>query len=91
MGERALQRRYGEYDRLEQARKIHPEAANSSAMHESELKQLILAARFIRQAGMLPALQTENWAEFARRYNGPAYAQNGYDKKLVEAYMGKKI
>ena len=82
----------GEYDRLEQVRKIHPEAADSSAswgmfqimgfnyaacgkksvesfvaaMHESELKQLILAVRFIRQAGMLPALQTKNWAEFAR-------------------------
>lgn len=27
-----------------------------AAMHESELKQLILAARFIGQAGMLPAL-----------------------------------
>ena len=107
----------GEYDRLEQARKIYLEAADSSAswgmfqimgfnytacgeknvesfvatMHESELKQLILAARFIRQAGILPALQTKNWAEFARRYNGPVYAQNGYDKKLVGAYMGKKI
>ena len=57
-----------------------------NAMCESGLKQLMLSARFIKQAGMLPALQNKNWAEFARRYNGPAYAQNRYDEKLAEAY-----
>lgn len=58
-----------------------------SAMCESELRQLVLSARFIKKAGMLPALQTKNWAEFAKRYNGPAYAANRYDKKLSEAYQ----
>ncbi len=103
----------GEYDRLEQARKIDREAADASAswgmfqfmgfnyaacgessvesfvnaMCESELKQLVLSARFIKQAGMLPALHAKDWAEFAKRYNGPAYAQNNYDKKLAEAYQ----
>lgn len=102
----------GEYDRLEQARKIHREAADASAswgmfqimgfnfascgeksvesfvnaMCENERKQLILSGRFIRQGGMLPALQGKNWAEFARRYNGSAYAQNKYDEKLAKAY-----
>ena len=102
----------GEYDRLEKARAIHPEAADASAswgmfqvmafnyaacdeksvadfveaMCESEQRQLILAGRFIRKAGMLPALQAKNWAEFAKRYNGPAYAQNRYDEKLAAAY-----
>lgn len=57
-----------------------------AAMYESERKQLMLTARFIKQSGMLPALQTKNWAEFAKRYNGPAYAQNAYDKKLADAY-----
>lgn len=57
-----------------------------AAMTESELRQLILAGRFIRKAGMLPALQAKNWAEFARRYNGPAYAQNKYDEKMASAY-----
>lgn len=57
-----------------------------NAMSESEFKQLILSARFIKKAGMLPALQTKNWAEFARRYNGPAYAENLYDSKLAQAY-----
>lgn len=55
-------------------------------MHRSELHQLLLSARFIRSAGMLPALRQKNWAEFARRYNGPAYARNRYDAKLSEAY-----
>lgn len=102
----------GEYDRLEQARKIHREAADASAswgmfqimgfnfaacgeksvesfvaaMCESERKQLVLSGRFIRQGGMLPALQNRNWADFAKRYNGPAYAQNKYDEKLAKAY-----
>ena len=58
-----------------------------NAMCESELKQLVLSARFIKQAGMLPALQNKDWAEFAKRYNGPAYAQDDYDKKLVKAYQ----
>lgn len=57
-----------------------------NAMSESEFKQLILSARFIKKAGMLPSLQTRNWREFARRYNGPAYAENLYDEKLTQAY-----
>jgi len=56
------------------------------SMCESESKQLILSGRFIRQAGMLPALQAKDWKEVARRYNGPAYAQNKYDEKLAAAY-----
>lgn len=106
----------GEYDRLEQARKIHREAADASAswgmfqimgfnyaacdepdvdtfvnhMADSERMQLVLSARFIRKAGMLPALQEKNWAEFAKRYNGPAYAENQYDKKLAAAYLKLK-
>lgn len=102
----------GEYERLEQARAIHREAADASAswgmfqimafnyaacdeksvasfveaMTESEQRQLLLAARFIRKGGMLPALQAKDWAEFAKRYNGPAYAQNKYNEKLAAAY-----
>ncbi len=55
-------------------------------MCRSELHQLLLSVRFIRSSGMLPALQQKNWAEFAKRYNGPAYAQNKYDEKLAAAY-----
>lgn len=56
-------------------------------MQKSELHQLLLSARFIRSGGMLPALQVKNWADFAKRYNGPAYAQNKYDQKLAAAYQ----
>lgn len=103
----------GEYDRLEQARKINHEAADASAswgmfqimgfnyaacgeksvdsfvkaMCMSECRQLVLSARFIKQSGMLSALQAKDWAEFAKRYNGPAYEQNQYDKKLAAAYQ----
>lgn len=57
-----------------------------AAMYESECKQFILTVRFIKQAGMLSTLQTKKWAEFVKRYNGLAYAQNAYDKKLADAY-----
>lgn len=55
-------------------------------MCDSELQQLALSAAFIRNAGMLPALQNKDWADFARRYNGPEYAKNRYDVKLEKAY-----
>ena len=104
----------GEYDRLEQARKINREAADASAswgmfqimgfnyaacgeesiesfvrsMCESEFKQLLLTANFIKKnSQMLQALQARDWAVFAKCYNGPAYAQNRYDVKLEAAYL----
>ena len=104
----------GEYDRLEQARKINREAADASAswgmfqimgfnyaacgeesiesfvrsMCESEFKQLLLTANFIKKnSQMLQALQARDWAVFAKCYNGPAYAQNRYDVKLEAAYQ----
>ena len=56
-------------------------------MSQSERNQLIVFCRFIRKsAGMLPALQAKNWATFARLYNGSGYAENQYDKKLLNAY-----
>lgn len=104
----------GEYDRLEQARKINREAADASAswgmfqimgfnyaacgeesiesfvrsMCESEFKQLLLTANFIKKnSQMLQALQARDWAVFAKCYNGQAYAQNRYDVKLEAAYQ----
>ena len=104
----------GEYDRLEQARKINREAADASAswgmfqimgfnyaacgeesiesfvrsMCESEFKQLLLTANFIKKnSQMLQALQARDWAVVAKCYNGPAYAQNRYDVKLEAAYQ----
>lgn len=55
-------------------------------MHKSELHQLLLSARFMKSAGMLPYLQRKDWAGFASRYNGPGYAQNSYHIRLKKAY-----
>lgn len=52
-----------------------------------ERPQLMAFVNFIKaDANMWKALKGRNWAEFARRYNGPAYAKNQYDTKLAAAY-----
>ena len=55
-------------------------------MAYSELEQLELFAAFIKNTGMLPDLQSKNWAAFARKYNGPSYARRGYHTKMAAAY-----
>ncbi|MGB7288120.1 MAG: N-acetylmuramidase domain-containing protein [Salaquimonas sp.] len=49
--------------------------------------QVQLMARFIEKAGLVGALNSQDWRVFARGYNGPAYAKNDYDKKLAKAYQ----
>ncbi|OZG41784.1 peptidoglycan-binding protein [Aeromonas sp. A35_P] len=57
------------------------------AMQRSEVEHLTALCRFIQQdAAMHKALQGRKWADFARRYNGPAYKENDYDTKLAKAY-----
>lgn len=59
----------------------------SDAMFESEAQQLDAFVRFIKSEPVLHrALKKQQWAEFARRYNGPAYKTNQYDIKLEQAY-----
>lgn len=48
--------------------------------------QLRLMARYIDRAGLAEALRRRDWAAFARGYNGPGFAANGYDGKLARAY-----
>ena len=102
----------GEYDRLERAMRINPEAAMNSAswglfqimgfnhkvcgcdcvrdfveiMKESEGRQLDLFTSFIKGNALEQYLRKKDWAGFASRYNGPAYAENKYDVKLKAAY-----
>ena len=51
-----------------------------------EDKQLEAFARFVKLAKLHSYLEQKHWVGFAKRYNGPGYARNQYDKKLEGAY-----
>ncbi|BCL68470.1 hypothetical protein TUMSATVNIG1_04070 [Vibrio nigripulchritudo] len=62
---------------------------------ETFVREMFLAERFhlfafvnfIKADSRLhTAIQELDWATFARYYNGPAYAENRYDEKLLAAY-----
>lgn len=55
-------------------------------MYESEGQQLRLFCNFVVSMGLADELQRNDWAGFARVYNGPSYAENQYDTKLSRAY-----
>jgi hypothetical protein len=52
----------------------------------TEDQQLAAVVGFITTNGLETALQAKDWATYARRYNGPKYAQNAYDTKLAHYY-----
>lgn len=56
------------------------------AMQASEGAQLKAFCCFIKANKLDNYLRKHQWANFARGYNGPAYAENKYDKKLAAAY-----
>ncbi len=59
----------------------------ADTMALSEAAQLDAFVSFIEtDTALHKALKGRKWAEFARRYNGPAYARNLYDVKLARAY-----
>lgn len=56
-------------------------------MVQGERAQLRAFGLFIlANREMHEALKVSDWAGFARRYNGPGYAQHGYDQKLKAAF-----
>lgn len=58
-----------------------------NAMYRSEGDQLDAFVRFVKaDPSLWKALKRLDWEEVARRYNGPAYAKNQYDKKLADAF-----
>jgi len=60
-------------------------------MHRNEGAHLEALVRFIKaDSGLHKALKSRRWAEFAKRYNGPAFAQNLYDVKMAGAYKDFK-
>lgn len=57
-----------------------------SLLARSERGQLDAFAGFLQAVGLVDELQRKDWAAFASRYNGPAYAQNRYDELMAQAY-----
>jgi len=58
-----------------------------SRMHQDENAHFEAFVRFIEtDATLHKALTGKKWAQFAKRYNGPAYARNLYDVKLKRSY-----
>ena len=58
-----------------------------AAQKRSEEEQLAAFVAFVRSEGLAPVMQRLDYAQFARRYNGPGYAANQYDTKLRAAYQ----
>lgn len=57
-----------------------------NAMYESEADQLEAMLRYVDRFGLKDELQKNQWAAFARGYNGVAYRKNRYDEKLAAAH-----
>jgi hypothetical protein len=58
-----------------------------TAFAESEYKQVEAMVKFIKSnPRMFEALAKQDWATFAKFYNGSNYAQNKYDQRLAKAY-----
>lgn len=55
-------------------------------MQDDETKHLEAFVMYVEHANLVNALRDKNWAVFAKGYNGPMYAKNAYDKKLLNAY-----
>lgn len=58
-----------------------------TAMCSAEDAQILAVCKFLASKGLDSALRNHAWADFARGYNGPNYAQHGYDTKLQQSYQ----
>lgn len=58
-----------------------------SAMATGEDAQLAAFTSFCNSEGLAAYLRARAWAAFARRYNGPQFAENRYADKLELAYQ----
>lgn len=57
-----------------------------AAMVSGEPAQLAAFVAFIMSRKLTDALVRRDWSSFAYGYNGPAYADNQYDRKMAEAH-----
>lgn len=55
-------------------------------MRRSERDQLELFADFCLARGLVKYIRAKDWDGFSLRYNGPSYAENGYQTKMAAAY-----
>ena len=62
-----------------------------NTMYRDEMGQLDAGIRFIKMNKLDVHLRNENWAAFAKGYNGAAYKVNKYDEKLAAAYNKFKV
>lgn len=60
-------------------------------MCKNEDTQLMIFTEYVKNSGLADELRDKRWADFARLYNGPEYAQNRYDTKLQAAYAAAKL
>ena len=56
------------------------------AQHRGERDQLLAFCAFLQGRGLDAPLRGGRWAEFARGYNGAAYARHAYDQRLKAAW-----
>lgn len=56
------------------------------AMGAGEREQLMAFVHFVQHEGLDDELRRQDWAGFARRYNGAGFAKNKYDQKLAAAF-----
>jgi peptidoglycan hydrolase-like protein with peptidoglycan-binding domain len=65
----------------------HPDVESFvAAMVLGEPAQLAAFVAFIQAKRLDGALIRHDWASFAQGYNGSAYAENAYDRKMADAY-----
>jgi hypothetical protein len=57
-----------------------------AAFLDDEETHLSAMIRFIKATGLDDELRRHDWKGFARGYNGPGFAKNGYDRKLAQAF-----
>ena len=61
-----------------------------TAMCKDENAQLAAFTQYVINRGLSDEMRDKRWADFARLYNGPGYAENKYDIKLKQAYEKAK-
>lgn len=57
---------------------------------QTEADQLAAFLRFVEAKGLAAALRRQDWAAFARGYNGTAYRENRYDERLAAAFAKRR-